>query len=90
MVECFHEGVVMYLPPMGDATVPASSPTTFHDLVSSETVSTASMVALTYHGYKRTGSLIWALVYGLAGRWVPVVAVPVAMAQGFGERKPCP
>ena len=50
----------MYLPPMGDVTVPASSPTT--GLVSSDTVSTVSMVALTYHGYKRTGSLIWALI----------------------------
>jgi hypothetical protein len=79
----------MYLP-VGDTAPPAAPTTSIHDLVSSDTVSTASMIALTYHGYKRTGSLIWALVYGLAGRWAPVVAVPVAFAQGFGDKKPCP
>jgi hypothetical protein len=78
----------MYLNPMGDT--PPAATTNLHDFITSDTVSTAATLALTYHGYKRTGSLIWALVYGLAGRWVPVVAVPVAMAQGFGERKPCP
>lgn len=77
----------MYMQPMGDA---APVTTNLRDIVNSDTVSTASMVALTYHGYKRTGSLVWALIYGLAGRWVPVVAVPVALAQGFGERRPCP
>ena len=81
----------MYLP-MGDAPTPTTTPatTSFHDIVNSEGVSTASMIALTYHGYKRTGSLVWAVVYGLAGRWWPAVAVPVSLAQGFGERKPCP
>lgn len=80
----------MYMQPMGD-TVPAAPATTnLHDFVTSDTVSTAATLALTYHGYKRTGSLVWALIYGLAGRWFPVVAVPVACAQGFGEKKPCP
>ena len=60
---------------------------TLRDRLSSETVSTASAIALTYHGYKRTGSILWALVYGLAGRAVPLVAVPVAVAQGFGTKK---
>jgi len=82
----------MYLPPMGDAaaTPPSTTSSTIHDIVTSEGVSTAATIALTYHGYKRTGSLVWALIYGLAGRWFPVVAVPVSLAQGFGERKPCP
>jgi hypothetical protein len=80
---------MMYLNPLGDAS-PVPATTSLHGFVTSDTVSTAATLAMTYHGYKRTGSLIWALVYGLAGRWVPVVAVPVAMAQGFGERKPCP
>jgi len=78
----------MYLP-VGD-TAPAAPTTSLSDVVNSDTVSTASMIALTYHGYKRTGSLTWALIYGLAGRWWPVVAVPVAVAQGFGEKRPCP
>lgn len=76
----------MYL---GD-TAPVDSTTSLRDVVNSDSVSTGAMLALTYHGYKRTGSLVWALIYGLAGRWAPVVAVPVALAQGYGERKPCP
>lgn len=77
----------MYL---GDTAVPVDSTTSLRDVVNSDSVSTGAMLALTYHGYKRTGSLVWALIYGLAGRWVPVVAVPVALAQGYGEKKPCP
>lgn len=69
----------------------ASASTAVHDLVTSPAVKTASGVALVYHGYKRTGSVVWALLYGLAGRTVPVVAVPVAMAQGFATKKAgCP
>ena len=77
----------MYL---GDTAEPAATTTSLRDVVNSDSVSTGAMLALTYHGYKRTGSLVWALIYGLAGRWVPVVAVPVALAQGYGEKKPCP
>ncbi len=50
----------------------------------------AAAVALIYHGYKRTNSLVVALLYGIAGRYVPGVAVPVAIAQGFGKKKECP
>lgn len=57
--------------------------------VSSPTVKTVSMIALTYHGYARTGSILWALFYGLCGRLVPVAAVPISIAQGFGKRKTC-
>lgn len=60
------------------------------DFVNSDAISTASGVALVYHGYKRTGSLVWALIYGALGKWKPAIAVPVAFAQGFGKRKPCP
>ena len=45
--------------------------------------------ALVYHGYRRTGSLFWAAIYGLAGYTAPIVAVPVALAQGFGTRRVC-
>ena len=66
------------------------TPTSLATVVHSDSVKTGAAIALTFHGYRRTGSLIWALVYGLCGRIAPVVAVPVAFAQGFGERKPCP
>lgn len=60
------------------------------DAIGSEPVKTASAIALTYHGYRRTGSIVWAMVYGLLGRWIPAVSVPIALAQGYGEKKPCP
>ncbi len=80
---------------LGDGTavaVPAATGSSFSltDFVHSDSFETGASLALTYHGYKRTGSLIWALIYGVAGKWFPVVSVPVALAQGFGEKKPCP
>lgn len=73
------------------ADAPAAAPaTTLHEAVTSDFVKTAAGLTLTWHGYKRTGSLVWALVYGLAGRLLPTVAVPVAIAQGIGTKKGCP
>jgi hypothetical protein len=46
--------------------------------------------AMIYHGYRRTGSIVWALIYGLAGREAPALALPIALAQGFGAKKTCP
>ncbi len=40
-----------------------------------------------YHGYKRTGSVTWALVYGLLARLAPVTTGAVVIAQGFGKPK---
>lgn len=58
-------------------------------VVGSPAVKTGSAILLTYHGYRRTGSILWALLYGLAGRTIPVVAVPIALGQGLGKRKIC-
>lgn len=83
-------GVVMAF---GDDPAPAPNPpatTTLRQALTSEPVKTAAAIALTYHGYRRTGSIVWALLYGFAGRVVPVAAVPIALAQGFGQRKACP
>lgn len=60
------------------------------DFLNSEPVSTASAIAMTYHGYKRTGSIVWALLWGAMGKWFPIETVPVAIAQGFGQKKACP
>jgi hypothetical protein len=82
--------------PIGDVNTGSYQPThslgdfNLRDRLTSEPVKTAAAIALTYHGYRRTGSLVWALVYGLAGRLVPVAAVPISLAQGFGQKKPCP
>jgi len=82
----------MYLTPMGDTQPVTTSDSKFNlrSVINSEPVSTASAVALTYHGYKRTGSILWALFYGAMGKWVPAVAVPISLAQGFGTKKACP
>lgn len=80
----------MYTKQLGDGEAGSSSPTfSLRSAVTSEPVKTAAAIALTYHGYRRTGSIFWALVYGLAGRTVPVAAVPISLAQGFGTRKEC-
>lgn len=38
-----------------------------------------------YHGYMRTGSLGWALAWGLLGGMFPIITIPVAIAQGFAR-----
>jgi hypothetical protein len=40
-----------------------------------------------YHGYKRNNSVGWAVGWALLGGLFPIVVVPVAFAQGLGERK---
>lgn len=40
-----------------------------------------------YHGYKRNDSLGWAIGWAFLGGLFPVIVIPVAFAQGFGERK---
>jgi hypothetical protein len=41
-----------------------------------------------YHGYKRNhGSLGWGIAWGALGALFPLITVPVALAQGFGEEK---
>jgi len=69
---------------------PVATPFNLRGALTSEPVKTAAAIALTYHGYRRTGSILWALLYGLAGRLVPVAAVPIALAQGYGQKKACP
>lgn len=49
-------------------------------------VSTAAVVALAYHGYRRNESVGWAVVWGLVGGVFWPIAVPIAVAQGYGER----
>lgn len=88
LANCVRDpGTVMVL---GDGEAGATATPTLRGVVTSEPIKTAAAIALTYHGYRRTGSIVWALLYGLAGRVVPAAAVPIALAQGFGTRKACP
>lgn len=50
-------------------------------------LSTASMAASAYHGYKRNDSVGWAVAWGLLGGMFPVLVPAIALAQGFGKRK---
>ena len=50
-------------------------------------ISTASMAASAYHGYKRNDSLFWALVWGGCGAIFPVITPTIGFAQGFAIRK---
>jgi hypothetical protein len=50
-------------------------------------VNIAVGAACAYHGYKRNGSALWGLLWGVFGHALPIVAGPFALAQGFGKRK---
>lgn len=40
-----------------------------------------------YHGYRRTGSVAWAFGWSLFAGAMPIFAIPLAFAQGFGKKK---
>lgn len=48
-------------------------------------VATASSAASAFHGYKRNGSIGWALWWGFMGGLFPVFTPAIALAQGFGK-----
>jgi hypothetical protein len=49
-------------------------------------LSTVSMAAGAYHGYKRNSSVGWALWWGAMGAMFPVITPTIAVAQGFGKK----
>lgn len=48
-------------------------------------LSTASMAASAYHGYKRNDSVGWAIWWAVMGAIFPVITPTIAIAQGFGK-----
>lgn len=50
-------------------------------------ISTISMGASAYHGYKRNDSIGWALWWGLMGSIFPIITPVIGVAQGFGQPK---
>lgn len=49
----------------------------------------AGMTMGIYHGYRRdNGSVGWALGWGLFGGTVPIIAIPLMLAEGFAEPAP--
>ena len=49
---------------------------------------TAGTALGAYHGYRRTGSLGWAVGWALLGGLFPFITIPVALAQGLGRPEP--
>jgi hypothetical protein len=47
----------------------------------------AGAAAGAYHGYKRNNSVGWAVGWALLGGLVPIITVPLSLAQGFGKKK---
>jgi hypothetical protein len=50
-------------------------------------LSATGTVVGAYHGFKRNDSVGWAIVWALLGGAFPLIVVPVALAQGIGEKK---
>lgn len=49
-------------------------------------LSIAGTVVGAYHGYKRNDSIGWAIGWALLGGAFPFVVLPVAYAQGIGDK----
>jgi hypothetical protein len=47
----------------------------------------AGMAVGAYHGYKRNNSVGWGIGWGLLGGLVPIIVIPIALAQGIGKPK---
>lgn len=48
---------------------------------------TVAMAANAFHGYRRNGSIAWALAWAALGYAAPVITTVIATAQGFGHKK---
>lgn len=74
------------LPGAASASLPPrESPSTTQLILGA--IGTLAGAAGIYHGYKRNDSIGWALWWGLMGAAFPIITIPIALAQGFGERK---
>lgn len=47
---------------------------------------TAAMGLAAYHGYKRTGSIGWTLLWAICGGIAPIITTGVVLAQGVGKK----
>lgn len=76
--------------PPASASAPSSSPSNLQTAGSmiASLAWTAAAGASTYHGYKRNdGAFGGTALWFLGGIFVPIITVPLALAQGFGKRK---
>lgn len=76
--------------PPASASAPSASPSNLQTAGSmiASLAWTAAAGASTYHGYKRNdGAFGGTALWFLGGIFVPIITVPLALAQGFGKRK---
>lgn len=78
--------------PLGQVASPVPSPLVATEasapsatMTAYRVASVAAGAALAFHGYKRTGSVGWALAWALGGGLVWPVGLGIAFAQGFGK-----
>lgn len=72
-----------------DAATVAPSASSVTEWMTADNAKLAAGAAMAYHGYRRNSSIVWALIWGLLGKWKPLYVVPVAVAQGLGKRRIC-
>ncbi len=80
-----EDAPVVVSPPSGGAPIVFRAPTALEWALAAAGI--ASTAGLIYHGYKRNDSIGWAIGWGLLGGIAPIIAWPVAVAQGYGKRK---
>lgn len=49
-------------------------------------LSAVGAISGAYHGYKRNDSAGWAVAWFFFGSWLPLLSIPISLAQGFGKR----
>jgi len=66
---------------------PTSAIAKIDDAVHTGAGRTVAMAANAFHGYRRNGSIGWALAWAALGYAAPVITTVIATAQGFGHKK---
>jgi len=83
---------ILPIPGVGDdATAPAAPvPTSSLSINLNGWLSRIGAALAAYHGYKRNGSIGWALAWGAAGAFAPIITNAIGFAQGYSKPKGAP
>lgn len=84
-----HLHPMMWQQNVGDDAAPPAKITTLSDLMNSPSIPKIAMVMSAYHGLRRNDSIVWGVIWGIAGRFMPILVPALALAQGYAEKKQC-